>query len=89
MPYEAVAQGLAAIRGNEWVAGIAQGLNVVRVSVADIRVEHEVKLRDFTKWTDRRADRHAMEWPSEDSVDSRYAGFTIELNSFWIKLELG
>jgi hypothetical protein len=23
--YEAVAQGLAAIRGNEWVAGIAQG----------------------------------------------------------------
>jgi hypothetical protein len=28
--YEAVAQGLAAIRGNEWwVAGIARGLNVV------------------------------------------------------------
>src|SRR5690242_21803184 len=36
--YEAVAQGLAAIRGNEWVAGIAQGLNVVKVSVADARV---------------------------------------------------
>jgi hypothetical protein len=33
--YEAVAQGLAAIRGNEWVAGIAQGLNVVKVSVAE------------------------------------------------------
>jgi hypothetical protein len=48
--YEAVAQGLAAIRGNEWVAGIAQGLNVVKVSVADVRVEHEVKLMDFTKW---------------------------------------
>jgi len=30
--YEAVAQGLAAIRGSEWVAGIAQGLNVVKVS---------------------------------------------------------
>jgi hypothetical protein len=41
--YEAVAQGLAAIRGNEWIVGIALGLNVVRVSVADIRVEHEVK----------------------------------------------
>jgi hypothetical protein len=41
--YEAVAQGLAAIRGNEWVAGIAHGLNVVKVSVADVRVEHEVK----------------------------------------------
>ena len=51
--YEAVAQGLAAIRGNEWVAGIAQGLNVVKISVADVRVEHEVKLMDFTKWIER------------------------------------
>jgi hypothetical protein len=51
--YEAVAQGLAAIRGNEWVAGVAQGLNVVKVSVADVRVEHTVKLMDFTKWLDR------------------------------------
>src|SRR5438045_5611642 len=50
--YEEVAQGLAAIRGNEWVAGIAQGFNVVKVSVADVRVEHEVKLGDFTKWLD-------------------------------------
>jgi hypothetical protein len=24
--YEAVAQGIAAIRGNEWVAGLGQGL---------------------------------------------------------------
>jgi hypothetical protein len=51
--YEAVAQGLAAIRRNDWVAGIAQGVNVVKVSVADVRVEHEVKLMDFTKWVDR------------------------------------
>jgi hypothetical protein len=51
--YEAMAQGLAAIRGNEWVAGIAQGLNVVKVSVADVRVEHAVKLLDFTKWLER------------------------------------
>lgn len=51
--YEAVAQGLAAIRGHEWVAGIAQGSNVVKVSVADVRVEHEVKLMDFTRWLDR------------------------------------
>ena len=42
--YDAVAQGLAAIRGHEWAAAIAQGLNVVKVSVADVRVEHEVKL---------------------------------------------
>jgi hypothetical protein len=51
--YEAVAQGLAAIRGNEWVAGIAQGMNMVKVSVADVRVEHEVKLMEFTKWLER------------------------------------
>jgi hypothetical protein len=50
--YEAVAHGLAAIRGNDWVSGIAQG-NVVKVSVSDIRVVHEVKLVDFSKWLDR------------------------------------
>src|ERR1700675_849987 len=48
-----LAPGLAAIRGNELVAGIAQGLNVVEVSVADVRVEHEVKLMDFTKWLEK------------------------------------
>jgi hypothetical protein len=51
--YEAVAQGIAAIRGNDWVAGIAQGLNVVTVSVADVRIEHQVKVDDFTKWLER------------------------------------
>jgi hypothetical protein len=51
--YETVAQGLAAIRGNEWVAGFAQGFSMVKVSVADVRVEHEVKLGDFTKWVEK------------------------------------
>ena len=52
--YEAVALGLVANpRGNEWVAAIAQGLNVVKVSVADVQVEHEVKMMDFTKWLDK------------------------------------
>lgn len=51
--YEAVAQGLAAVRANEWVAGIAEGLNVINVSVSNVRVEHEVKLRDFTKWLEK------------------------------------
>jgi len=52
--YEAVALGLAAIRGNEWVMGIAEGMNVVRVRVTQIPVEHEVKLGDFTKWLEGR-----------------------------------
>lgn len=51
--YEAVALRLAALRGNEWVAGIADGLNVVKVSVADVRVEHEVRLQDFTRWIEK------------------------------------
>ena len=29
------------------------GFNVVKDSVADVRVEHEVKLSDFTKWLDK------------------------------------
>ncbi len=58
--YEAVTQGLAALRGNGWVAGIPQGLNVVKVSVADVRVGHEVKLMDFTKWLERTGGSHAM-----------------------------
>ena len=32
---------------------IAEGLNVVKVSVADVRVEGEVKLMDFTKWLEK------------------------------------
>ena len=49
--YEAVAQGLATLRGREWVAGLTQG--TIKVSVADVRVEHEVKMTEFTKWLDR------------------------------------
>jgi hypothetical protein len=26
---------------------------VVKVSVADVRIEHQVKIADFTKWLDR------------------------------------
>ena len=52
--YEAVAQGLAALRGHEWVAGVEQSIGLVKVSVGDVRVEHEVKLGDFTKWVERK-----------------------------------
>jgi hypothetical protein len=34
--YEAVAQGLAAIRRSDWVVKIAEGLNIVQVSVAEL-----------------------------------------------------
>src|ERR1700722_6039163 len=51
--YEAVALGMAAIRTDEWVTGIAQGLNAVKVRVTNVAVEHEVRLMDFTSWLDR------------------------------------
>ena len=51
--YEAVAQGLAAFRCDDWVADFGERIGVVKVSVAEIRVEHEVKLKDFTSWLER------------------------------------
>ncbi len=52
--YEGVGQGLAAIRRNELGRRHRpRDSNVVKVSIADVRVEHEVKLGDFTKWLDR------------------------------------
>jgi hypothetical protein len=74
--YEAVAQGLAAIRGNEWVAGIAQGLNVGVGCGCSRRARgqadgfYEVAGKDGRLAT--RGERS-----SPDSVDPGRAGFTI------------
>ena len=51
--FEAVAQGIAAMRGKEWVDGFPQGTGVVKISVADVRVEHEVRMADFERWLER------------------------------------
>ena len=51
--FEAVAQGLAALRKNEWVEGIEERFGIVKVSVAEVRVEHQVKIADFMKWLER------------------------------------
>jgi hypothetical protein len=53
--YEAVALGLVAVRGNDWVMGIARGMNVVEVSVVDVPIKHSVKLQDFNAWLERTA----------------------------------
>jgi hypothetical protein len=52
--YEAVALGLVAMRGHEWVAGVPSGVAPVRVSVTSIPVEHCVKIADFTRWVERK-----------------------------------
>ena len=51
--YEAVALGLASLRGEEWVGAIPEGLNAVRVSVMNVAVEHSVKIKDFNDWLRR------------------------------------
>lgn len=51
--YEAVALGLVAVRGNDWVMGIAQGMNTIHVSVVDIPIVHSVRIQDFNAWLER------------------------------------
>ena len=55
--YEAVALGIAAIRTDEWVQGIPEGLNPVKVQVKSIPVEHEVRMKDFLCWLDGTSQR--------------------------------
>jgi len=52
--YEAITLGLVALRGNEWVIGIPDGIAPVKVRVVDIPVEHEVRMKDFKQWLERR-----------------------------------
>jgi hypothetical protein len=50
--YEAVLKLSLRFEAAKWVAGITQGINI-KVSVGDVRVEHEVKLAHFINWLDR------------------------------------
>ena len=51
--FEAVALGLTQIKKNAWAAELAEGLNIVTVSVQDIPVEHKVRLGEFNQWLKR------------------------------------
>lgn len=51
--FEAVAQAIVALRREEWVADIPRGQNVVSVSVANVRVHHQVKMADFERWLEK------------------------------------
>jgi hypothetical protein len=51
--YEAVALGIKAVRGSEWVESIADGLNKVSVVVQNVPVEHAVRLKEFNTWLNR------------------------------------
>ncbi|HKS71584.1 MAG TPA: hypothetical protein VJQ82_00215 [Terriglobales bacterium] len=53
--YEAVAPGLVAIRGHDWVGAIAEGLSTIHVSVTPVPVRHSVKVQEFNKWLNRKS----------------------------------
>ena len=50
--YEAVALGLKAIRGRDWVEGLRDQFKV-DVSVSEISVRHSVEIREFNSWLQR------------------------------------
>ena len=51
--FEAVAQALATVRGQDWVADIGRGLTTVTVKVRNPEVTHIVKIQDFENWLNR------------------------------------
>ncbi len=61
----AIALGLKSLAGEEWVSGIADGLNVARVSVTNVPIEHCVTFNDFNRWL-------AREGGSPREVSARY-----------------
>ena len=51
--YEAVALGVVAIRGHEWVGETGGDFTEVKVSVMPIPVEHTVQIRKFVQWIEK------------------------------------
>jgi len=64
--YEAVAQGLRALRENEWVDDIGRGQATVTVVVRQPGVEHKVRIWEFERWLESQG-----RTPSEMSLKSR------------------
>jgi hypothetical protein len=50
--YEAVALGLRAIRGRDWVEGLREQFRV-DVSVSEVPVRHSVEVKEFNSWLER------------------------------------
>jgi len=48
--YEAVAQALGILRGDQWVEEIGEGLTELKVRVKQPAVEHRVRMKDFRRW---------------------------------------
>jgi len=66
--YEAVALGLKQIRGNEWVVGMPDAPDTVRVSVKSVAVEHTVKIGEFTAWVKRNGAKSPAEMTRRQKI---------------------
>ena len=80
--YEAVALGLVALRGNDWVAGLPEGLAPVRVTVAAIPVEHTVRIADFARWVEWKGGSPREMSDSGTGSSDSHAGLAIRFRTF-------
>ena len=53
--YEAVAAGLSSLKKDTWVGEIGTGLTTVEVEVLQPPVTHEVRIKDFQAWLQRKS----------------------------------
>jgi hypothetical protein len=51
--YEAVALGLGAIGGADWVKGLRDEQGKVEVSLTEIPVRHTIEIKEFNSWIGR------------------------------------
>ena len=51
--YEAVALGLVALRGKDWIEGIRENHGIVHVAVTEIPAKHAVQMKAFRAWLER------------------------------------
>jgi len=59
--YEAVAQALGILRGDQWVEEIGEGLTALHVRVKQRAVEHRVRMKDFSgRWKARGRRRQSV-----------------------------
>jgi hypothetical protein len=53
--YEAIAAALTSLRKDDWVSEIGRGLTTVKVEVQQPPVTHEVRMKDFQAWLERKS----------------------------------
>ena len=71
--------GSATLRGREWDSGLPQGHNIIKVTVAEVPVEHQVKVIEFTKWL-KRTRCNGQRWKANSGLSGTDDGATCEVH---------